>query len=128
MLANLKFYAVSIMVIAALIGGVYLKAYYAGWNAHSAKVNRDYEQKRQQSELKQAKSTTQVNQVKVVTETKYKTIYRDVVKYVSDPNRTKSDFDDNYQRLRQSALDADTAISRDASGTVRITEQSTKEQ
>lgn len=124
MVAKLKFYAVAILVIAALIGGVYLKAYYAGWNAHSAKVNRDYEQKRQQSELKQAKSTSQVNQVKVVTETKYKTIYRDVVKYVSDQNRNQCNFDDEYIRMRQSALDADAAVSRDARSGVRIIEKS----
>jgi hypothetical protein len=36
----------------------------------------------------------------------YRTIYRDVVKYVNDPNHIKCDFDDHAVQLRQRALDA----------------------
>lgn len=99
-------------------GAGYLK----GWYAHSDKVNLDAAKSKQNAENKQAKSTAQSQQVRVVTETKYKTIYRDVVKYVSDPNRTICTFDDNYIRLRQQSLDADASISRDAGSGVRIVE------
>ena len=105
-------------------GAGYLK----GWYAHSDKVNLDAAKRKQNAENKQAKSTAQSQQVRVVTETKYKTIYRDVVKYVSDPNRTICTFDDNYIRLRQSTLNADSAVSRNAGGGVRIIESGTKKQ
>ncbi len=109
---------VAVIIAASGYGAGYLK----GWYAHSEKVNRDAEKRRQAAQSKQAKSTTQSQQVRVVTETKYKTIYRDVVKYVSDPNRNVCVFDDNYQRLRQQSLDADSAISRDAGAGVRVVE------
>lgn len=102
--------------------------YLNGWYAHSDKVNLDAAKRKQNAENKQAKSTAQSQQVRVVTETKYKTIYRDVVKYVSDPNRTICTFDDNYIRLRQSALNADSAVSRNAGGSVRIIESGTEKQ
>lgn len=105
-------------------GAGYLK----GWYAHSDKVNLDAAKRKQNAENKQAKSTAQSQQVRVVTETKYKTIYRDVVKYVSDPNRTICTFDDNYIRLRQSTLNADSAVSRNAGGGVRIIESGTEKQ
>ena len=109
---------VALIIAASGYGAGYLK----GWYAHSEKVNRDAEKRRQAAQRKQAKSTTQSQQVRVVTETKYKTIYRDVVKYVSDPNRNVCVFDDNYQRLRQQSLDADSAIGRDAGSGVRVVE------
>ena len=105
-------------------GAGYLK----GWYAHSDKVNLDAAKRKQNAENKQAKSTAQSQQVRVVTETKYKTIYRDVVKYVSDPNRTICTFDDNYIWLRQSTLNADSAVSRNAGGGVRIIESGTEKQ
>lgn len=108
----------ALIIAASGYGAGYLK----GWYAHSEKVNRDAEKRRQAAQGKQDKSTAQSQQVRVVTETKYKTIYRDVVKYVSDPNRNVCVFDDNYQRLRQQSLDADSAISRDARSGVRIVE------
>lgn len=110
------------LVAASSYGVGYLK----GWYAHSDKVNADYVKNHKAAEIKQAKSTAQSQQVRVVTETKYETIYRDVVKYVSDPNRTQCTFDDNYVRLRQSALDADASVSRDARAGVRIVEAGTE--
>lgn len=113
---------VALIIAASGYGAGYLK----GWYAHSEKVNRDAERSRQAAQSKQAKSTAQSQQVRVVTETKYKTIYRDVVKYVSDPNRNVCVFDDNYQRLRQQSLDADASVSRDAGSGVRVVESGAK--
>lgn len=109
-----------------LLAGTYSAGYLRGWYAHSDKVNLDYANRKQQAENKQAKSTAQAQQVKVVTETKFKTIYRDTVKYVQNPDRTVSNFDDDYIRLRQSAIDADSAITRTSVGGVRITESGTE--
>lgn len=122
------------LIIILLLTGVAIcslsfgAGYLKGWYAHSDKVNLDAAKRKQKAENKQAKSTAQSQQVRVVTETKYKTIYRDVVKYVSDPNRTICTFDDNYIRLRQSSLDADSAVSRNAGGGVRIIESGTEKQ
>lgn len=112
--------------IAALliVAGSHTIAYRAGWSAHADKINAQAAQKKQKAEERQSKSQSQSQTVKTVTEVKYKTIYRDVVKYVQDPNRTVCNFDDNYQRLRQSALDADSAVSRDDRSGVRIIEKS----
>ena len=114
--------------IAALliVAGSFFGGYLKGWYAHADHINAQAAAKKKQAEIKQAGSTAKSQQVRVVTETKYQTIYRDVVKYVSDPNRTQCNFDDNYIRLRQSALDADSAISRDARSGVRIVEGGTE--
>lgn len=118
-----------LLLIGIAIGSLSFGAgYLKGWYAHSDKVNLDAAKRKQNAENKQAKSTAQSQQVRVVTETKYKTIYRDVVKYVSDPNRTLCTFDDNYIRLRQSVLDADSAVTRNAGGGVRIIESGTEKQ
>lgn len=113
--------------IAALliVIGSHWFAYRAGWSAHADKINAQAAERRQKAEIKQAKSTSQSQKVRVVTETKYQTIYRDVVKYVQDPNRTVCKFDDEYVRLRQSALDADAAVTRDERTGVRIVEKGT---
>lgn len=113
--------------IAALliVIGSHWFAYRAGWSAHADKINKEYSDRKQKAENRQAKSTSQSQKVRTITETKYKTIYRDVVKYVQDPRRTVCKFDDEYIRLRQSALDADAAVSRDERSGVRIVEKST---
>lgn len=108
-----------------IVIGSHAIVYRAGWSAHADKMNAQAAEKKQKAENRQAKSTAQSQQVRTVTETKYRTVYRDVVKYVQDPNRTKCDFDNDYQRLRQSALDADSAISRDDRSGVRIIESRT---
>lgn len=125
-MTRIKLILISIGVAIIIAVSGYGAGYLKGWYAHSEKVNRDAEKRRQAAQSKQAKSTTQSQQVRVVTETKYKTIYRDVVKYVSDPNRNVCVFDDNYQRLRQQSLDADASISRDAGSGVRIVESGAK--
>lgn len=113
--------------IAALliVIGSHWFAYRVGWSAHAGKINAQAAERRQKAENRQVKSTSQSQKVRTITETKYKTIYRDVVKYVQDPTRTVCKFDDEYIGLRQSALDADAAISRDERTGVRIVEKGT---
>lgn len=113
------------IVVSLIAAGSHMIAYRAGWSAHANKMNVQAAQKKQQAEERQSKSQSQSQAVKTVTEIKYRTVYRDVVKYVQDPNRTVCTFDNEYQRLRQSALDADSAVSRDDRSGVRIIEKST---
>lgn len=99
-----------IALIAAAIGYGEIR-YRNGWYAHSAKVNADYALKKQKAEAKlvpiEKKAATASADGKVI----YRTIYRDVVKYVQDPNRTVCRFDDDAVSMRQRAIDAANNIS-----------------
>ncbi|WP_293797256.1 hypothetical protein [uncultured Pantoea sp.] len=93
------------LMIAAAIGYGQIR-YLNGWYAHSSKVNADYAVKKHKAEIKlaptEAKAATANAKGKVI----YQTIYRDVVKYVQDPNRTVCRFDDAAVSMRQRAIDA----------------------
>jgi uncharacterized membrane protein YtjA (UPF0391 family) len=101
---NWKVFAV-IALIAAAIGYGEIR-YRNGWYAHSAKVNADYALKKQKAEAKlvpiEQKAAAANADGKVI----YRTITRDVVKYVQDPNRTVCRFDDDAVSMRQRAIDA----------------------
>jgi len=95
-------------------------SFYAGWQWRGDVPV----QMKVAAENKQAKSTSQSQQVRTEVETKYQTVYRDVVKYVQNPDRTRCDFDDDYIRLREQSLNADSSVSRDAKRGVRVVESS----
>ncbi|MCK7012785.1 hypothetical protein [Enterobacter roggenkampii] len=94
---------VVIIVTAIIFGEV---RYRNGWYAHSAKVNADYALKKQKAEARlvpiEQKAAAANADGKVI----YRTITRDVVKYVQDPNRTVCRFDDDAVSMRQRAIDA----------------------
>ncbi|KNC11572.1 lipoprotein [Pantoea sp. RIT-PI-b] len=96
--------AIALMIVVALGYGEI--RYLNGWYAHSDKVNAEHAAKKQKAEAKlaptEAKAATANADGKVI----YKTIYRDVVKYVQDPNRTVCRFDDDAVSMRQRAIDA----------------------
>ncbi|WP_234472965.1 hypothetical protein [Erwinia sp. S63] len=101
---NWKLFAV-IALIAATIGYGEIR-YRNGWYAHSAKVNADYALKKQKAETKlvpiEQKAAAANADGKII----YRTITRDVVKYVQNPNRTVCRFDDDAVSMRQRAIDA----------------------
>lgn len=103
---SLRIYLISIAVMIAIAIGYGKIRYLNGWYAHSAKVNAEYAAKKQKAEIKlaptEAKAATANAKGKVI----YQTIYRDVVKYVQDPNRTVCRFDDDAVSMRQRAIDA----------------------
>lgn len=80
--------------------------YRNGWYAHSDKVNAEYAAKKQKAELKLAPAETKAATANAKGKVIYQTIYRDVVKYVQNPNRIRCDFDDDAVRLRQQSIDA----------------------
>lgn len=85
-----------------------------GWYDATKEV-KDVKQEIKQAKVIQSnieKVEAKAAEVKVITETKFKTIYRDRVKYVQNPNRTICDFDDESIRMRQQAVDAANSISR----------------
>lgn len=90
----------------ALVAGVFYAGYLKGWYAHSEHVNSQAKTKEKKQEKAVAageqKAATAIAEAKVI----YRTVYRDVVKYVNDPNHTKCQFDPDAVQLRQRAIDA----------------------
>ncbi|WP_049009185.1 hypothetical protein [Klebsiella variicola] len=82
----------------------------AGWYTHAnhiiaqAAKKKDKAEKAIQSVEQKAAAATEEGRVI------YRTITRDVVKYVQSPNRTVCRFDDDAVQLRQRAIDAANAI------------------
>lgn len=111
-------------VLLLLLVGTYYVGYLKGWYAHSDRVNSEYVAKNKKAE--KAVATGEQKAVAASAEGKviYRTIYRDVVKYVNNPNHTKCDFDDHAVQLRQRALDAANSISGFDAGTVQGSKQS----
>lgn len=104
---NLRSVLLLCLISCGVVGTV---SYWYGWNSHAlhviaeaAKQKREAEEKIQPIEQKAAQETAEA---KVI----YRTITRDVVKYVQSPNRTVCRLDDDAIRLRQQAIDAANSI------------------
>ncbi|KFC08495.1 hypothetical protein GTGU_01412 [Trabulsiella guamensis ATCC 49490] len=112
-------------ILAALLAffaGTYYAGYLKGWYAHSDKVNSEYQKKG----VKAAKTVARDEQKAAVASDEgkviYRTVYRDVVKYVQDPNHTNCKFDTRAVQLRQRSLDAANSISGFDAGAVQGSE------
>ncbi|EPC3764801.1 hypothetical protein HPB55_30555 [Klebsiella michiganensis] len=96
--------------VLAVCAGIYWVGYLKGWYAHSEQVNSQAKERLPKQEKAVAageqKAATANAEAKVI----YRTVYRDVVKYVNDPNRTVCKFDSDAVQLRQRAIDAANAI------------------
>lgn len=111
---NLQLKLIVAGVLLALLAGSHIYAYRAGWSAHADKVNREYAERKAKADDKQNNSNVKAENVRIVTETKYKVVTRDVVKYLQNPDRTKCEFDADSVRLRQQAIDAANSVSLNA--------------
>ncbi|EKP1099579.1 hypothetical protein ACUF6G_002695 [Enterobacter hormaechei] len=109
-------------VLLALFAVTFYAGYLKGWYAHSDKVNSEHAAKNKKAEKAVATSEQKAAAASAEGKVIYRTIYRDVVKYVKDPNHTKCDFDDHAVQLRQRALDAANSISGFDAGTVQGSE------
>ncbi|MEP8941308.1 hypothetical protein [Enterobacter ludwigii] len=82
----------------------------SGWNSHANHINALAAKKKEKAEKAiqpvEQKAAAATEEGKVI----YRTITRDVVRYVQDPNRTVCKFDDDSIRLRQQAIDAANSI------------------
>ncbi|MGK1419439.1 hypothetical protein ACRE75_02685 [Klebsiella pneumoniae] len=92
--------------VLAVAAGIFWVGYLKGWYAHSEHVNSQAKERLPKQEKAVAageqKAATANAEAKVI----YRTVYRDVVKYVNDPNHTKCQFDPAAVQLRQRAIDA----------------------
>lgn len=94
-----------------------LLSYAFGWFSHGWYTN-SQELKNVKYEITQAKEVqkqadggeSEAAQVKVVTETKYQTITRDIIRYVKAPDRVVCDYDAERMRIKSAAVDATNAI------------------
>jgi len=93
--------------------------YRNGWYAHADHINALAADKRAKAEKAiqpvEQKAARASDDGRII----YRTITRDVVKYVQDPNRTVCVFDDVSVRLRQRAIDAANSISGFDAGSVQ---------
>ncbi|MEH3916675.1 hypothetical protein [Enterobacter asburiae] len=109
-------------VVLALLGASHYVAYLKGWYAHSEKVNREAAAKNKKAEKAVATGEQKAAAASAEGKVIYRTVYRDVVKYVNDPNHVKCDFDDHAVQLRQRALDSANSISGFDAGAVQGSE------
>ncbi len=119
---TIKSKLLSLAVLLALFAGTYYAGYLKGWYAHSDKVNSEHTAKNKRAEKAVATGEQKAAAASAEGKVIYRTIYRDVVKYVNDPNHTKCDFDDHAVQLRQRALDAANSISGFDAGAVQGSE------
>ncbi|HAS0834844.1 TPA: hypothetical protein QHZ08_004860 [Enterobacter cloacae] len=103
---TIKSKLLSLTVLLALVAGTYYAGYLKGWYAHSDKVNSEHIAKKKKAEKAVATGEQKAAAASAEGKVIYRTIYRDVVKYVNDPNHVKCDFDDHAVQLRQRAIDA----------------------
>ncbi|MBK0094843.1 hypothetical protein IBT49_02560 [Erwinia sp. S63] len=80
--------------------------YRNGWYGHSGKVNADYSLKKRKAEARLVPIEQKAAAANVDGKVIYRTITRDVMKYVQDPNRTVCRFDNDAVSMRQRATDA----------------------
>ena len=101
----------ALLALVVSISATALFAWRAGWNAHADHINALAANKKVKAEKAiqpvEEKAAAANAEAKVI----YRTITRDVVKYVQSPDRTRCDFDDESVRLRQRAIDAANSIS-----------------
>lgn len=99
-----------IAIVAIIFAACCVLSWHSGWNSHADHVNALAAQKQKKAEAAikpvEEKAATANSQAQIV----YKTITRDVVKYVQSPNRTVCKFDDDAVQLRQRAIDAANTI------------------
>ncbi|WP_313048405.1 hypothetical protein [Atlantibacter subterraneus] len=108
-----------LLALVVAISATALIAWRSGWNAHADHINALAADKKDKAEKAiqpvEIKAAATSAEAKVI----YRTITRDVVKYVQSPDRTRCDFDDESVRLRQRAIDAANSISGFDAGAVQ---------
>lgn len=103
---TIKAKLLALAVLLALFVVTFYAGYLKGWYAHSDKVNSEHTAKNKKAEKVVATGEQKAAAASAEGKVIYRTIYRDVVKYVNDPNHIKCDFDDHSVQLRQRAIDA----------------------
>ena len=108
-----------IFLCAVLCGLTGLISWRSGWSAHADHINALAAKKKDKAEKAIQKGDQKAAQASDEGKVIYRTINRDVVKYVQDPNHTVCQFDADAVQLRQRAIDAANSISGFDAGPVQ---------
>lgn len=113
---KLRYVLLALVVAVSVTGTI---AWRFGWSAHADHINALAAKKKDNAE--KAIQPVEVKAAAATVEGKviYRTITRDVVKYVQSPDRTVCQFDDAAVQLRQRAIDAANSISGFDAGAVQ---------
>lgn len=84
----------------------YGSGFYMGWRANGEYVAAEEVQKKAKADEELKEPEQKAADAKAKADVVYKTVYRDVVKYVNNPDRTVCKFDDDAVSLRKQAIDA----------------------
>ncbi|QGP84389.1 hypothetical protein [Leclercia adecarboxylata] len=113
---KLRYVLLALVVAVSVTGAI---AWRSGWSAHADHINALAAKKKDKAEKAiqpvEEKAAAVTAEGKVI----YRTITRDVVKYVQSPDRTVCQFDDAAVQLRQRAIDAANSISGFDAGAVQ---------
>lgn len=102
-----------VMIVGGVLvvcAGIFWAGYLKGWYAHSEHVNSQAKARLPKQEKAVAEGEQKAAKANAEAKVIYRTVYRDVVKYVNDPNRTVCKFDSDSVQLRQRAIDAANTI------------------
>jgi len=113
---KLRYVLLALVVAISVTGAI---AWRSGWSAHADHINALAAKKRENAEKAihpvEEKAAAATAEGKVI----YRTITRDVVKYVQSSDRTVCQFDDAAVQLRQRAIDTANSISGFDAGVVQ---------
>lgn len=84
----------------------YGSGFYMGWHAKGESVEAEEVQKKAKADEALKEPEQKAADAKAKADVVYKTVYRDVVKYVNNSDRTVCKFDDDAVILRKQAIDA----------------------
>lgn len=107
---TIKFRLLFAGAVLGLLVAIFYAGYLRGWYAHSEQVNSHAVTKSKAAEKAVATGEQKAAAASAEGRVVYRTIYRDVVKYVNNPDRTVCQFDNDAVQLRQRALDAANTI------------------
>ena len=100
---KLSYLALAFIVISSVSGAI---GYAMGWYAKGEFVAAKEAQKKAKAEEALKEPEQKAADAKAKADVVYKTVYRDVVKYVNNPDRTVCKLDDDAISLRKQAIDA----------------------
>ena len=100
---KLSYLALAFIAISSVSGAI---GYAMGWHAKGESVAAEEEQKRAKADEALKEPEQKASDAKSKADVVYKTVYRDVVKYVNNQDRTVCKFDDDAVSLRKQAIDA----------------------
>ena len=100
---KLSYLALAFIAISSVSGAI---GYAMGWHANGESVEAEGVQKKSKADEALKEPEQKAAGAKAKADVVYKTVYRDVVKYVNNPDRTVCKFDDDAVSLRKQAIDA----------------------